>query len=220
MSEGARLGACALVYARGYDGLLYVVGFFVGWPILLFLMAERLRNLGKFTFADVISERLDRTKMRSFAAVGALTVVFFYLIVQMVGAGELVQLLFGLDYTYSVIVVGVLMMVYVAFGGMIATTWVQIIKAVLLLFGGTLLGILAFAQFGFSLETLAAKAVAAHRAGIRILGPGTLLADPVSTLSLSLGAVFGLAGLPHILMRFFTVPNAKEEADRKSTRLH
>ena len=210
MSAATLFGACALVYGRGYDGLLYVVGFFVGWPILLFLMAERLRNLGKFTFADVVSERLDPTRMRSFAASGALTVVFFYLIVQMVGAGELIQLLFGLDYTYSVIVVGVLMMVYVMFGGMIATTWVQIIKAVLLLFGGTVLGILAFAQFGFSLEALAAKAAATHRAGIRILGPGTLLSDPVSTLSLSLGAVFGLAGLPHILMRFFTVPNAKE----------
>jgi cation/acetate symporter len=210
MSAATLLGGCALVYGRGYDGLLYVVSFFVGWPILLFLMAERLRNLGKFTFADVISERLDRTAMRSFAAVGALTVVFFYLIVQMVGAGELIQLLFGLDYTYAVVVVGVLMMVYVAFGGMIATTWVQIIKAALLLFGGTALGILAFAQFGFSFETLAAKAVAAHKAGAKIMGPGTLLSDPISTLSLSLGAVFGLAGLPHILMRFFTVPNAKE----------
>jgi cation/acetate symporter len=210
MSAATLLGGCALVYGRGYDGLLYVVSFFVGWPILLFLMAERLRNLGKFTFADIISERLDRTTMRSFAALGALTVVFFYLIVQMVGAGELIQLLFGLEYTYAVIAVGVLMMVYVAFGGMIATTWVQIIKAALLLFGGTVLGILAFAQFGFSLETLAAKAVAAHRAGAKIMGPGTLLSDPISTLSLSLGAVFGLAGLPHILMRFFTVPNAKE----------
>jgi cation/acetate symporter len=210
MSAATLLGACALVYGRGYDGLLYVAGFFVGWPVLLFLMAERLRNLGKFTFADVISERLDRTKMRCFAALGALTVVFFYLIVQMVGAGELIQLLFNVDYDYAVIVVGVLMMVYVAFGGMIATTWVQIVKAVLLLFGGTLLGILAFAQFGFSFEALAAQAVAAHKSGIKIMGPGTLLADPVSTLSLSLGAVFGLAGLPHILMRFFTVPNAKE----------
>ena len=210
MSAATLLGGCALVYGRGYDGLLYIVGFFVGWPVLLFLMAERLRNLGKFTFADVISERLDRTKMRCFAALGALTVVFFYLIVQMVGAGELVQLMFGIDYTYAVIVVGVLMMVYVAFGGMIATTWVQIVKAVLLLFGGALLGLLAFAQFGFSFEALAAKAVAAHKAGAKIMGPGTLLADPISTLSLSLGAVFGLAGLPHILMRFFTVPNAKE----------
>jgi cation/acetate symporter len=210
MSAATLLGGCALVYGRGYDGLLYVVSFFVGWPILLFLMAERLRNLGKYTFADVISERLDHTRMRSFAALGALTVVFFYLIVQMVGAGELIQLLFGIDYAYAVIVVGVLMMVYVAFGGMIATTWVQIIKAVLLLFGGTVLGLLAFAQFGFSFETLATQAVAAHKAGNKIMGPGTLLADPISTLSLSLGAVFGLAGLPHILMRFFTVPNAKE----------
>jgi cation/acetate symporter len=210
MSAATLLGACALVYGRGYDGLLYVAGFFVGWPVLLFLMAERLRNLGKYTFADVISERLDPTKMRSFAALGALTVVFFYLIVQMVGAGELVQLLFNVDYDYAVIVVGALVMVYVAFGGMIATTWVQIIKAVLLLFGGTVLGLLALAQFGFSFETLAARAVAAHKSGIKIMGPGTLLADPVSTLSLSLGAVFGLAGLPHILMRFFTVPNAKE----------
>jgi cation/acetate symporter len=210
MSAATLLGACALVYGRGYDGLLYVAGFFVGWPILLFLMAERLRNLGKFTFADVISERLDRTRMRCLAALGALTVVFFYLIVQMVGAGELIRLLFNVDYEYAVIAVGVLMMVYVAFGGMIATTWVQIVKAVLLLFGGTVLGILAFAQFGFSFEALAARAVAAHKSGIKIMGPGTLLADPVSTLSLSLGAVFGLAGLPHILMRFFTVPNAKE----------
>jgi cation/acetate symporter len=210
MSAATLLGACALVYGRGYDGLLYVAGFFVGWPVLLFLMAERLRNLGKYTFADIVSYRLDRTKMRSLAALGALTVVFFYLIVQMVGAGELIQLLFGIDYSYAVVAVGVLMMVYVAFGGMIATTWVQIIKAALLLFGGTVIGILAFAQFGFNLETLAAKAVAAHKSGIKILGPGTLLADPISTLSLSLGAVFGLAGMPHILMRFFTVPNAKE----------
>jgi cation/acetate symporter len=210
MSAATLLGACALVYGRGYDGLLYVAGFFVGWPILLFLMAERLRNLGKFTFADVISERLDPTKMRCLASLGALTVVFFYLIVQMVGAGELVRLLFNVEYEYAVIGVGALMMVYVAFGGMIATTWVQIIKAVLLLFGGTVLGLLAFAQFGFSFEDLAAKAVAAHKSGIKIMGPGTLLADPISTLSLSLGAVFGLAGLPHILMRFFTVPNAKE----------
>jgi cation/acetate symporter len=210
MSAATLLGGCALVYGRGYDGLLYIVSFFVGWPVLLFLMAERLRNLGKYTFADIVSERLDRTRMRCFAAVGALTVVFFYLIVQMVGAGELIQLLFGIDYAYSVIVVGVLMMVYVAFGGMIATTWVQIVKAVLLLAGGTVLGLLALAQFGFSFEALAAKAVAAHRSGIKIMGPGTLLADPISTLSLSLGAVFGLAGLPHILMRFFTVPNAKE----------
>lgn len=210
MSAATLLGLTSLVYARGYDGFLYAIGFFVGWPILLFLMADRLRNLGRFTFADIVSYRLDPTVMRSLAAVGGLMVVFFYLIVQMVGAGELIQLLFGLDYDIAVVVVGVLMMVYVSFGGMIATTWVQIIKASLLLIGGTVLGGLALARFGFSFENLAAQAVAAHRAGSKIMAPGTLLADPVSTLSLSLGTVFGLLGLPHILMRFFTVPNARE----------
>lgn len=210
MSAATLLGITSLVYARGYDGFLYAIGFFVGWPILLFLMAERLRNLGKFTFADIISYRLDPTAMRCMSALGGLMVVFFYLIVQMVGAGELIQLLFGLDYNVAVIVVGVLMMVYVTFGGMTATTWVQIIKASLLLMGGTLLAVLAMAQFGFNFETLAAKAVVAHKNGIKIMGPGTLLADPVSAISLSLGAVFGLLALPHILMRFFTVPNARE----------
>ena len=210
MSAATLLGITSLVYARGYDGFLYAISFFVGWPILLFLMAERLRNLGKVTFADIVSYRLDSTTMRCLAALGGLCVVFFYLIVQMVGAGELVQLLFGIDYNYAVVVVGVLMVVYVTFGGMIATTWVQIVKASLLLLGGTLVAGLAWAQFGFNFETLAAQAVAVHNSGVRIMGPGTLLADPVSTLSFSLGAVFGLLGLPHILMRFFTVPNAKE----------
>ena len=210
MSAATLLGITSLVYARGFDGFLFAISFFVGWPILLFMMAERLRNLGRFTFADVVSYRLDHVKMRCMAAVGSLIVVFFYLIVQMVGAGELIQLLFGIDYVYAVIGVGVLMTVYVAYGGMIATTWVQIIKASLLLAGGTLLAGLAFAQFGFNFETLAGKAVALHKSGIKIMGPGTLMADPISTLSFSLGAVFGLLGLPHILMRFFTVPDAKE----------
>jgi cation/acetate symporter len=172
-------------------------------------MAERLRNLGRFTFADIISYRLDPTLMRSMAAVGGLMVVFFYLIVQMVGAGELIQLLFGLEYNVAVVVVGVLMMVYVTFGGMIATTWVQIIKASLLLLGGTIVAFLTMSHFDFNFGTLAAQAVSVHKLGAKIMSPGTLFADPVSTLSLSLGAVFGLLGLPHILMRFFTVPNAQ-----------
>ncbi|MBX9635325.1 MAG: cation acetate symporter, partial [Magnetospirillum sp.] len=145
---------------------------------------------------------------------GSLTVCCFYLIVQMVGAGQLIQLLFGLDYTYAVVIVGALMMIYVTFGGMLATTWVQIIKACLLLCGGSVLLFLAFAQFGFSFETMASKAVDVHKDGIKIMGPGTLLADPVSAVSLSLGLMFGTAGLPHILMRFFTVADAK--AARKS----
>ena len=210
MSAATLLGITSLVYARGYDGFLYAISFFMGWPILLFLMAERLRNLGRFTFADIVSYRLDPTAMRSLAATGGLTVVFFYLIVQMVGAGELIQLLFGLDYNYAVISVGVLMIVYVAFGGMIATTWVQIIKASLLLFGGTLLALLAWSQFGFSFERMATAAVKAHAKSTSIMGPGQLMSNPVSAVSFAMGAVFGLLGLPHILMRFFTVPDAKE----------
>ena len=210
MSAATLLGLSSLVFAKGFDGFIYIISFFVGWPIILFLMAERLRNLGRFTFADIASYRLDQTKIRTFAAMGSLTVVCFYLIVQMVGAGQLIKLLFGLDYQVAVVIVGVLMVVYVTFGGMIATTSVQVIKAVLLLAGGTTLMFLALSRFGFSFETLTTEAVAAHKDGVKIMGPGTLLADPVSAVSLSLGLVFGTAGLPHILMRFFTVPNAKE----------
>ncbi len=210
MSAATLLGLSSLVFAKGYDGFIYTVAFFVGWPIITFLMAERLRNLGRFTFADIVSYRLDQTRIRTFAAFGSLTVVCCYLVVQMVGAGQLIKLLFGLDYRTAVMVVGALMLVYVIFGGMIATTWVQIIKAVLLLVGGTTLALLAMAEFGFSFETLAARAVDAHAIGWNIMGPGSMLADPVNAASLSLGLVFGIAGLPHILMRFFTVPNAKE----------
>ncbi len=210
MSAATLLGLSSLVYMKGFDGFIYTISFFVGWPIILFLMAERLRNLGKFTFADIASYRLDQGKIRTFAAFGSLTVVCFYLIVQMVGAGQLIQLLFGLEYNYAVVVVGLLMMVYVTFGGMVATTWVQIIKAVLLLGGGTMLMLLAFSQFGFSFDKMFSTAVSVHKDGAKIMGPGSLLADPVSAVSLSLGLLFGTAGLPHIMMRFFTVPNAKE----------
>jgi cation/acetate symporter len=210
MSAATLLGLTSLVYAKGFDGFIYTISFFVGWPIILFLMAERLRNLGKFTFADIASYRLDQNRIRTFAAFGSLTVVCFYLIVQMVGAGQLIQLLFGLEYTYAVIAVGLLMMVYVTFGGMTATTWVQIIKACLLLGGGTTLMLLAFSRFDFSFTNLFTQAVAAHKSGIAIMAPGKLMADPVSAVSLSLALLFGTAGLPHIMMRFFTVPNAKE----------
>ncbi|CAD5106876.1 cation acetate symporter [Zestomonas carbonaria] len=210
MSAATLLGLSSLVFAKGYDGFIYTIGFFVGWPIITFLMAERLRNLGRFTFADIVSYRLDQTRIRTFAAFGSLTVVCCYLVVQMVGAGQLIKLLFGLDYPVAVVVVGALMLVYVIFGGMIATTWVQIIKAVLLLAGGTTLAIMALGEFGFSLENLAGRAVDAHAIGEAIMGPGSMLADPINAASMSLGLVFGIAGLPHILMRFFTVPNAKE----------
>jgi cation/acetate symporter len=173
-------------------------------------MAERLRNLGKFTFADVAAFRFSQTPIRIFAASGTLVVVAFYLIAQMVGAGQLIKLLFGLDYNVAIVVVGALMMVYVIFGGMIATTWVQIIKAVMLLSGGTLVMLLAFSQFGFSYETLLEKATEVHKLGPKLMQPGSLLADPVTAISLGLGLMFGTAGLPHILMRFFTVADAKE----------
>ena len=210
MSAASFLGISALVFASGYDGLIYSIGFLVGWPIITFLMAERLRNLGRFTFADVASYRLQQRPVRILAASGTLTVVAFYLIAQMVGAGQLIKLLFGLDYAYAVIIVGLLMMLYVTFGGMLATTWVQIIKACLLLAGATFIAVLVMAAYGFSFEALFDEAVAVHTGGEAIMAPGALVTDPVSAISLGLALMFGTAGLPHILMRFFTVPDAKQ----------
>jgi cation/acetate symporter len=209
MSAATLLGLTAMTFSRGYDAYIYMMAFFAGWPIILFLMAERLRNLGRFTFSDITSYRLDPS-VRTMAALSSLVVVIFYLIAQMVGAGQLIKLLFGLEYNYAIFAVGILMMVYVTVGGMVATTWVQIIKACLLLFGGTLVLILGFSQFGFSLTTLLEKAQAVHKQGASLMAPGSLLSDPVTALSLGLGLMFGTAGLPHILMRFFTVGNAKE----------
>jgi cation/acetate symporter len=210
MSAASFLGISGLVFASGFDGLIYSIGFLVGWPIILFLIAERLRNLGKYTFADVASYRLQQTPIRSLAALGTLTVVAFYLIAQMVGAGKLIELLFGLDYLFAVIIVGVLMILYVTFGGMIATTWVQIIKAVLLLSGATFMALAVLWHFGFSFEAMFQSAVEAHPAGKGIMAPGGLVTDPISAISLGLALMFGTAGLPHILMRFFTVPDAKQ----------
>jgi cation/acetate symporter len=224
MSAASFLGISAQIYADGYDGLIYSIGFLVGWPILLFLMAERLRNLGRFTFADVASFRFAQAPVRSFAAISTLLVVLFYLIAQMVGAGQLIKLLFGLPYSYAVIIVGVLMTLYVVFGGMAATTWVQIIKAVMLLGAATYIAIAVLAHFGFSPEALFAGAVdvktklalakgmsgeAAATAGHSIMGPGGFIKDPISAISIGMALMFGTAGLPHILMRFFTVPDAK-----------
>ncbi len=210
MSAATLLGLTAMVYTQGYDGYVYMLAFFAGWPIILFLMAERLRNLGKFTFSDITAYRLDQGKVRTMAAISSLTVVCFYLLAQMVGAGQLIKLLFGLDYNIAIFAVGILMMVYVTFGGMVATTWVQIIKACMLLAGGTLVMVLAFSQFGFSYQNLMEKATAVHKLGPKLMYPGSLLADPVTAISLGLGLMFGTAGLPHILMRFFTVTDAKE----------
>ena len=214
LSAAAFLGITALVYSTGFDGMLYSIGFLVGWPIVLFLISERLRNLGLYTFSDVTSFRLDHRQVRVFSAVGSLTVVAFYLIAQMVGAGKVVQLLFGVDYVVAVLVVGVLTVIYVTVGGMQATTWVQITKAGLLLSGGTLLGISVLWKFGFSVDALLAAAARVHPKGDAILQPGGLFSDPVSAISLGLALMFGTAGLPHILMRFYTVRDA--QAARKS----
>lgn len=236
MSAASFLGISAAVYANGYDGLIYSVGFLVGWPIITFLMAERLRNLGRFTFTDVAAYRFAQKPIRIFAASGTLAVVLFYLIAQMVGAGQLIKLLFGLEYWIAVVIVGVLMLVYVLFGGMTATTWVQIVKAVMLLAGATFIALAVMAQFNFNFEAFFAKAIevkttllmqdpklAADAAakgvtpealaatkGASIMGPGNFIKDPISAISFGIALMFGTAGLPHILMRFFTVPNAKE----------
>ena len=210
MSAASFLGISAAVYLNGYDGLIYSIGFLVGWPILTFLMAERLRNLGRFTFADVAAYRFNQTPIRVFAASGTLVVVAFYLIAQMVGAGQLIKLLFGLEYWIAVVVVGSLMMIYVLFGGMTATTWVQIIKAGLLLSGASFMAFMVMSRFNFSPEALFAKAVEVHEKKQAIMGPGTFIKDPISAISFGMALMFGTAGLPHILMRFFTVPSAKE----------
>jgi cation/acetate symporter len=224
MSAASFLGISAAVMASGFDGLIYSIGFLVGWPVITFLMAERLRNLGKFTFADVAAFRFEQKPIRIFAASGTLVVVAFYLIAQMVGAGQLIKLLFGLEYYIAVIIVGALMMIYVLFGGMTATTWVQIIKACMLLGGATFMALSVLWHFGFSPEAMFASAVqiktdlalkdgkiaeVAATAGQSIMGPGNFVKDPISAISFGMALMFGTAGLPHILMRFFTVPSAK-----------
>ncbi|HJW23413.1 MAG TPA: cation acetate symporter [Rhodocyclaceae bacterium] len=210
MSAASFLGISGLVFGSGFDGLIFSIGWLVGWPVITFLMAERLRNLGKFTFADVASYRFSQTPMRTFAAIGSLVVVAFYMIAQMVGAGQLIKVLFGMDYIYAEVLVGSIMMMYVLFGGMTATTWVQIIKACMLLFGATFMAVSVLLQFGFSPEALFTKAVEVHSKHDAIMAPGALIKDPISAISVGMALMFGTAGLPHILMRFFTVPNAKE----------
>ncbi|WP_340690873.1 cation/acetate symporter ActP [Hydrogenobacter thermophilus] len=208
MSAASFLGIAGLVALKGYDGLIYSIGFLVGWPIVMFLIAEQLRNLGKYTFADVVAYRLSQKPVRISASLGALSTVILYLIAQMVGSGSLIKLMFGLPYEVAVVIVGTIMIAYVLFGGMLATTWVQIIKAVLLLGGATLLALLALAQFGFSPTALFSKVVQNY--GDKMLMPGGLVANPWDAVSLGIALMFGTAGLPHILMRFYTVPDAKE----------
>ncbi len=206
MSAASFLGIAGLVALSGFDGLIYSIGWLVGWPIVMFLIAEPLRNLGRYTFADVVALRLRQTPIRIAASIGSLAVITFYLIAQMVGAGNLIRLMFGLPYELAVVIVGGVMLAYVLFGGMIATTWVQIIKAVLLLGGATLLAGLVLARFNFNPLALFAQASATY--GTSVLSPGRLVTDPIDALSLGLALMLGTAGLPHILMRFYTVPDS------------
>ena len=207
MSAASFLGIAGLVSTTGFDGLIYSTGWLVGWPVVLFLIAEPLRNLGKYTFADVVASRLKQAPVRIAAAIGTLATVTFYLIAQMVGAGGLIRLMFGLKYETALVIVGAAMLAYVLFGGMIATTWVQIVKAVLLLGGAALLALLVLSRFGFNPVKLFAAAAAQYGDGV--LAPGRLVAKPLDAISLGMALMFGTAGLPHILMRFYTVPDAQ-----------
>jgi len=212
MSAASFLGIAGLVSTTGFDGLIYSTGWLVGWPVVLFLIAEPLRNLGKYTFADVVAARLRQAPVRIAAASGTLVTVAFYLIAQMVGAGSLIRLMFGISYESAIVIVGMAMIAYVLFGGMIATTWVQIVKAVLLLGGAAILATLVLLRFHLSPAAL--FAAAAERYGDAVLAPGKLVSKPLDAVSLGLALMFGTAGLPHILMRFYTVPDAR--AARKS----
>ena len=212
MSAASFLGIAGLVSTSGFDGLIYSTGWLVGWPVVLFLIAEPLRNLGRYTFADVVAARLNPTPVRISAAYGTLATIAFYLIAQMVGAGSLIRLLFGIPYETAVLIVGAAMMAYVLFGGMLATTWVQIVKAFLLLAGAAMLALMVLARFDFNPSALFAAAAQANGAGV--LAPGKLVSNPADAVSLGLALMFGTAGLPHILMRFYTVPDA--QAARKS----
>jgi cation/acetate symporter len=210
MSAASFLGITGLVFLGGFDALVLALGAFSAWPLMLFLLAKRVRNLGSFTFVDVISLRLERTPIRLVTVTGTVVVVILYLIAQMVGAGKLIELLFGLPYQLAVILVTVLVLTYVTFGGMLATTWVQIVKAVLLLFGATLTALLVMNEADFSINVLLQGAVENHPAGDAILSSGLLFSDPVQIATILVSMIFGTLGLPHILMRLFTVPNMRE----------
>ena len=207
MSAASFLGIAGLVSLSGFDGLIYSTGWLVGWPVVLVLIAEPLRNLGKYTFTDVVAFRLKQRPVRIAASFGTLSVIAFYLIAQMVGAGNLIKLIFGISFESSVTIIGFVMLAYVLFGGMIATTWVQIVKAVLLMSGAALLSVMVL--FKFNMSPIALFSAAADMYGKGVLAPGSLVTNPWDALSLGLALMFGTAGLPHILMRFYTVPDAQ-----------
>src|SRR5512144_2451279 len=205
MSAASFLGISGMCALKGYDGMIYATGWLVGWPALMFLIGEPLRNLGKFTFADVVAFRLQQRPVRIAAAIGGILTVLFYTIAQMVGSGQLINLMFGIPYEWAEIIVGSVMLAYVLFGGMLATTWVQIIKAGLLLFGVSLMMLIVLSKFGWDPTNLYAEV--AKQYGQKSLEPGLLVTNPLEAVSLGLALMFGLLGLPHILQRFYTVPD-------------
>jgi len=208
LSAGALLGIAGIVTSNGFDGMIYSIGWLVGWPIILFLIVEPLRNVGRFTFADVIAYRLSHRSVRLAAAVGTLVVILFYLIAQMVATGSLIKLLFGLSYAWSVVLVGSVMLIYVLFGGMLATTWVQVVKAALLMAGGVLLALLVLTHF--DMNPLKLFAAAAEKYGTKVLQPGSrVVSGQWDAISLGLGLMFGTAAMPHVLMRAYTVRDFK-----------
>ena len=209
LSAAALLGIAGIITSNGFDGMIYSIGWLVGWPIILFLIVEPLRNVGKFTFADVVAYRLGQRSVRSSAAIGTLAVILFYLIAQMVATGSLIKLLFGVPYAWSVLLVGSVMLIYVLFGGMLATTWVQVVKAVLLLVGGSILALLVLMQF--EMNPIKLFAAAAEKFGDKVLQPGSrVVSGQWDAISLGLGLMFGTAAMPHVLMRVYTVKNVKE----------
>ena len=209
MSAASFLGIAGLIALNGYDGFMYSVGWLVAYIIVLILIAEPMRNSGRFTMADVLAYRLSPKPVRSAAAASTLVISTFYMLAQMVGAGSLIKLLLGIPYEYSIVFIGIMMILYVRFGGMLGTTWVQIIKAGLLMFGAICLSFWVLAKFNFNLVTFFGKIAETNPLHQRFLEPGILFKNPIDQVSLGMALVLGTAGMPHILMRFYTVPTAK-----------
>lgn len=209
LSAASFLGIAGAIALYGFDGFFYSIGFLIAYLVVLFIVAEPLRNLGKYTLADMINSRFEAKKVRAVAALSTITIVIFYMIAQLVGAGALIQLLFGLDYWIAVLIVGIMMTIYVLFGGMTATSWVQIIKAVLLMIGTFIISFLVLAKFNFNIFDMFNEMKTVTNHGSDYLNPGLKYTNPIGTISLMIALVLGTAGLPHILMRFFTVKDAK-----------
>ena len=207
LSAALFLGGIGMYFTSGYDAILYFFPAMAGFALMLGFIAGPLRRLGRYTFADVACARLSPVPIRILAALSSLAVSLMYMIIQMVGAGGLIQILFGIPYVYAIVIVGSLMVIYVAFGGMLATTWVQITKAILMFLGLFTMAMLALSQMGWSLDALYAKAASVHKLGEGLFQPGGLKLSTAQAASLSMAIALGIPGMPHILMRFFTVPN-------------